>query len=436
MIKAQMRLLIAALTAAFVQLLGCGDSSPSSRDAPPHRTPNRTFCSSFGMRSEADYLSLHGYDKPTTPFLDEWAAAARVFDNCVSIASTTVPTHVSMFTGLTPQEHGAHNLSPRVADGLHTLAEILGESGYVTYLFSENPKITARNNITQGFDLVEHPWSQPYQEEALRIALEKVPLYDRSTDLAQSLRQSNVGKFNVKSAGELARRGSLNWLKSRESDKPYFIFINYLAAHYPLIPSREFREEIMTPAQVDASYRVDRTAWPFWLYVFRLHEYSQADLELTRLTYAAAVRELDSLLEDLLTTLQNEGYLENTVVVLVSDHGEHLGEHHLLDHQFSVYEPLARVPLVLHYPARIERGRDDRHVSNLDLFRDAARSRRHRTARWRPGGQSARSASRSPARLHLHRRGQEEIRGRREIKTAIRSVAVGSHAVRLLRRAL
>jgi len=368
-------LIFAMATVVFGLISGCGDSSPSPGAAAPppgapvaehNPRPNVLFIVWDTVR--ADYLSLHGYDKRTTPFLEKWSGQARVFDNCVSIASTTVPTHVSMFTGFAPLEHGAHNLSPLIADELHTLAEILGESGYDTYLYSENPKISARNNITQGFDLVEHPWSDSYQDEALRIALGKVPPHDRSTGLAQSLRQPNAGKLSALSAGELAQKGALKWVKSRESDKPYFIFLNYLAAHYPLIPPREFREEIMTPAQVEASYLVDRTVRPFRLYVFGQHEYSPADLELTRLTYAAAVRELDSLLEDLLAALRNEGYLENTIVVLTSDHGEHLGEQHLLGHQYSVYEPLANVPLVLYYPARITPRRDDRPVSNLDIF--------------------------------------------------------------------
>lgn len=56
----------------------------------------------------ADRLSLHGYELPTTPFLEQWSRGARVFDNCLSTASSTVPSHASMFTGLLPSEHGVY----------------------------------------------------------------------------------------------------------------------------------------------------------------------------------------------------------------------------------------------------------------------------------------------------------------------------------------
>jgi uncharacterized sulfatase len=87
-----------------------------------------------------------------------------------------------------------------------------------------------------------------------------------------------------------------------------------------------------------------------------------------QLTYDAAVAELDHLFEGLIDTLERHGQLENTLVVLTADHGELLGEHHLLNHQYSVLEPLLRVPLVLYHPSLIPPGRDARPVMTLDLF--------------------------------------------------------------------
>jgi arylsulfatase A-like enzyme len=78
--------------------------------------------------------------------------------------------------------------------------------------------------------------------------------------------------------------------------------------------------------------------------------------------------ELDELFHNLLQYLGGRGYLDNTVVVLVGDHGELLGEHHMLDHQFAVYDQLLRVPLVVHYPPRFAAGREQRPVMNFDLF--------------------------------------------------------------------
>jgi len=85
-------------------------------------------------------------------------------------------------------------------------------------------------------------------------------------------------------------------------------------------------------------------------------------------TYDASLRELDALFADLLKMLEARGALENTVVVLAADHGELLGEHGLLDHQYSLYQPLVRVPLVLWAPGRVPAGRSAAPVMALDVY--------------------------------------------------------------------
>jgi arylsulfatase A-like enzyme len=124
----------------------------------------------------------------------------------------------------------------------------------------------------------------------------------------------------------------------------------------------------MSPDQVERSYRVDRSWRAIWEYTFGLRDYTDEEMELTRATYDATILELDDHLRSLIGTLEAAGRLENTVVVLTSDHGEHLGEHHMLDHQYSVYQPLIHVPLVVHYPRGFPAGRDDRPVAHYDLF--------------------------------------------------------------------
>jgi len=125
---------------------------------------------------------------------------------------------------------------------------------------------------------------------------------------------------------------------------------------------------MMSPEQVDRSYDVDRSWLPTWEYTFGLRELDDDEIALTRATYDAALAELDDLFGELMQSLEEGGWLENTVVVLTSDHGEHLGEQHMLDHQYSIYQPLLNVPLVVHYPARFAPGRDARPVMNYDIF--------------------------------------------------------------------
>jgi arylsulfatase A-like enzyme len=317
----------------------------------------------------ADHLGLHGHDRDTTPNLDRWANGARVFEDCLSTAGYTLPSHASMFTGLLPSETCAHNAHPRLDDRYTTVAELLRSAGYRTYLYSANPHISSTGNFTQGFDRSEHPWSPRLAARAREMVLEKLSAEDESNELLSALHaEGRGGMWKLKATGALAQETVLSWLDAEESDSPFFVFLNYMEAHRPLIPPREYRERMMSPEEVDRSYRVNRSWMPTWEYTLGLREMDDDELELTRATYDAAVAELDDLFGKLIEALERGGHLEDTIVILTSDHGEHLGEQHMLDHQFSLYQPLLRVPLIVHYPSLFEPGRDARPVTNFDLF--------------------------------------------------------------------
>ena len=315
-----------------------------------------------------DRLSLYGYDKPTTPHLDEWARQARVFDNCLTTGTTTVPAHASMFTGLLYAEHRMSNTSRWLDDRYETIAELLHAVGYQTYLYSANPHISASKNFTQGFDVHEHPWNRKYQDRAREIMLAKTPPEDESHELREKLLADDPWAWSLSSTGELAQVGVESWLDGRDQNRPFFIFLNYMESHGPLVPAEAYRARTMTPEQIRRSYKVDRTWLMIRGYNFEVYDYSAEDLELTGLTYDAALMELDDLFDNLMGSLASRGLLDNTIVIFTSDHGEHLGEHHRLDHQFSVYGELTRVPLAISYPARFEPGRDARPVMGFDLF--------------------------------------------------------------------
>ena len=322
----------------------------------------------------ADHLSLHGYARPTTRFLESWAKDARVFDDALSVAGYTLPSHASMFTGLLPSEHCTHHKHPWLGDSFTTVAELLRDAGYRTFLFSANPHVAPPpgGNLAQGFERSEHPWSPKWAPQAKRIVLSKLPPEDRSSELRQRLEASRGGRagssWALKASGEIAQQATLEWLAASDKERPWFVFLNYMEAHRPTTPARRIRERLLSPEDVEKSYAVDRSWLPMWEYTFGLRDYSDAEIELTRATYDATLIELDELLRGLLAELEQAGELNNTVVIVTSDHGEHLGEAHMLDHQYSLHQVLLHVPLVVHYPRRVETGREARPVSTLDLF--------------------------------------------------------------------
>ncbi|GJM23742.1 MAG: sulfatase [Phycisphaerae bacterium] len=318
--------------------------------------------------TRADRLGLYGHHRPTTPFLDEWAKKALVFEDCLSASSTTVPSHASMFTGLLPSTHLTDNSHPTLDDKYETLAEILGKSGYRSFLFSANPFVAADNNFDQGFDVTEHPWSDQHITKSADIIRAKIDPTDKSSDLPRKFQSGQVADWAIKACGEVAEGALTSWLDRSESDKPYFAFINYMEAHRPLLPPRRIREKFMTKAQIARSYKTDVSWARMWEYVFDLFDYRREEEEVIDLTYDAAIAELDEILKSLLTTVEQRGELDNTLVIITADHGEHLCEHHLLDHQYSLYQPLLKVPMILWHPSRVTAGRNSDPVANIDVF--------------------------------------------------------------------
>ncbi len=355
----------------LVAFAGC--SPPGEEPAVHAERPNLLWIVWDTVR--ADHLGLYGYTRGTTPFLSEWASEARVFENALSVAGYTLASHASMFTGLYPSEHCTHNQHPWLDDSFTTLAELLAGAGYRTFLFSANPYVAGPSgaNLAQGFERSEHPWSPKWAPRARALVEAKVTSEDRSSELSERIAAARSGRgdlfpWNIKAAGALAKTATLEWLASSPPERPFAVFLNYMEAHRPLIPPRRLRERFLSPDEVERSYRVNRSWLPMWEYTFGLREYSKDDLALTRATYDAAVLELDELLRDLIEALRDSGYLENTIVILTSDHGEHLGEAHMLDHQYSLHQVLLRVPLVLYAPGRIAPGREPSPVSTFDLF--------------------------------------------------------------------
>ncbi len=321
--------------------------------------------------ARADRMSLYGHTSTTTPELDAWARQALVFDDAVSAAGYTVPSHASMFTGLLPSEHCTSGEASVLSDEHTTLAELLHDAGYATFLYSENPHLSSQRRFTQGFERSEHPWSERHVARALRILKDKVR-GDRSSELAERVAamergESELTPWNVKAAGPLAEAALLDFLDGLEPGRPFFAFINYMEAHRPYIPPRRFRERLMSAADVEASYAVDRSWDAIWEFTFGRRELSEADLRLTRATYDAALLELDELFASLLHALAQRGALDDTIVALTADHGEHLGEQHMFDHQSTLYQPVLRVPLVLQYRG-LPAARHAAPVMNFDLF--------------------------------------------------------------------
>jgi len=314
---------------------------PAAAEAPDPR-PNLLLVVIDTTRR--DRLGTYGYDRPTSPALDRIAAEGAVYENAVTVAPWTLPAHASIFTGLYPRDHGATIESYRLRDDFTTLAEHLEESGYLTAGFSCNPWINENNGFTQGFRHYEDIWR----------------------DLATDSRDSQ--------GAALATDRALDWIDTYEPFRhPWFVFVNLLEPHSPYSPPPPHRYRFVPESlPLAAVQRVADWGTPREFgYMLGVpgYEISEDEFAAMNALYDGEISYQDTRLGALVEGLRMRGILDDTVVAIVSDHGEQLGEHGLLEHKMTLYDENVRVPLVLRHPPTVPAGqRIEAPVQSHDLF--------------------------------------------------------------------
>ena len=294
-------------------LLGCGA---------PERPRSLVLISLDTVR--ADHLSLYGYDRPTSPTLDRLAERSVVFTNAFTQEVNTAPSHGSMFTGAYPHEHGCLNNYQPLGARHVTLAQVLQAAGFRTGGFvSGFPMRAALTQLDRGFEV-----------------------WDDSFD-------------GLRRDGHEVTERALQWLAARESQEPFFLFLHLYDAHGPYEPPDDllalFRsadkgrllDSVPEYQQLlDAEGRPER----------HLNEYVDR--------YDAMIRLVDGLVARVLDAVD----LDEVVVVVLSDHGETLGERsYALDHGAQLYDEQIRIPLLLAAPG-LAPDRVDVKVETVDLL--------------------------------------------------------------------
>jgi arylsulfatase A-like enzyme len=349
----------------------------ASRPLPPAGSPNVLLIVLDTVR--ADRLSLYGYPRATSPTLEHLAHQGIRFDEARATAPWTLPSHASMFTGRWPWEISARWMTPLTA-GFPTLAEYLGSRGYATAGFVANTVYCSYDTgLSRGFTHYED-----YVLDLARLApFRTAVLVDRGVDLAGRLgvaasRTVGVGPFRQgleallrpllatgRKNAALVNREFLDWLSHRaEPGRPFFAFLNFLDAHAPYLPPEGTTAHFGIRPQADLDFVVLVEEWASVDKLKLPRRYQM----LARDSYDNCLAYLDERLGELCGQLRRLGVLDQTLVIITSDHGEELGEHDLFDHGESLYRPEVRVPLLLVLPAgRQQRATVSEPVSLRDL---------------------------------------------------------------------
>jgi choline-sulfatase len=237
----------------------------------------------------ADHLSAYGYRKIQTPNIDSFAREGTIFTRVSSQIPLTLPSHFSLFTSTYPFENGVEENAQIAPGNTITLALVLRSHGYKTAAFIGSSMLDRRFGLDEGFDEYDSPFGA-------------------------ATSQSNPYSLRVRRDGAIVLRAAAQWLGAHR-DQPVFVFIHLFDLHTP--------------------YRLAR---------------STNSSEPETVGYDAELAYIDQLLGHFRQSLEQNGWWKKSLIVLLADHGESLGDHGESSHGYFIYQSTLHVPLLVHWP--------------------------------------------------------------------------------------
>jgi arylsulfatase A-like enzyme len=294
----------------------------------------------------ADRLGVYGYSAAKAPQIDALAADSVVFEQAYAPAPWTLPSVASLFTSTFICEHRIIKDDGKLSDSLETLAEKLQRSGYRTGGFYRNPWIGSPTGLNRGFDV--YGYIPPEDQDQVPQAI----------------------------------RGFLH----RAGDKPPFLYLHTMEPHDTHKTPWRFIDDLGTVGAFQKEdyknlilryTRLTQVDWKNDVPIGTTDNTAEIDevtaslgdmLESIDLLYDASVRWADANLAEAITALKISGVWDDAIFIFLSDHGEEMGEHGGWFHGQSIYEELAHVPLIIHFPGGEYGGqRISRPVSLVDI---------------------------------------------------------------------
>lgn len=272
-----------------------------------------------------DHVGAYGYALPTTPTIDRLATEGVLFRNAVSTTSWTLAAHAALLTGVHDSRHGATVPTAILDPSVGTLAEAFRARGYRTVGLYSGPFLHPHFGLARGFD--EYVDCTSYGLEGTADPAD--PRIHAS---------SHKDVTNPKISESFAR------IVSADDPRPFFFFVHMWDVHYDLVPpppyDRMFTNE-ETPPRVNADFRHD----PHFLPGMDERAFRRV-LSL----YDGEIRSTDDTIAAMLDQVRNHGHLDDTVVVVTSDHGEEFLEHGGKGHRSTLFNEVLAVPLVFWAP--------------------------------------------------------------------------------------
>ena len=273
----------------------------------------------------ADHLSIYGYHRNTSPFIDAFAKESVVFENAVAQAPWTLPSHMSIMTSLYPSFHGVVNTDVRLSDEHVTLAELLRAEGHQTAAFTGGGPMSEAFGFDQGFDIYDHKFTN------IERILPKVK----------------------------------KWLDTNKS-KPFFLFMHCFDIHDPYKPPPPYNtifHNFTYTGNLNPSGKTFKAASK------KNFKVTDEDIRHFIALYDGGIRYTDEKLGEFLSYLRDSGLEDQSLIIITSDHGEAFKEHGVFSHKRLYYRPNLHVPLIMRIPNLPKKGiRVNELVRSIDLL--------------------------------------------------------------------
>ena len=350
-------------------------AEPPSQTAPP-QAPNILFILVDTLR--ADHLSCYGYERRTSPRLDELSRKGVLFEECISQAPHTKPSTASILTSLYPPTHRVEHFTSSLPPEAQTLHEILHSAGWRTALLSANTFLSPTYGFGSGVEhfqgSIVNPAFQLAGSEVFhrlrRIFVKDLHTWRAPWDFLRALvfwpfmPQGNDYQHGM--TGYQINQEFLSWLDEVQED-PWFAYLQFMEPHAPYEPSQEHQIFDNPPAPEGVWFPAGKET--MFLPFVTGPQPAEGELNKLLANYDACIHEVDSQIGSLIDELEERGELENTLIVVTSDHGEEFFDHGGWGHGHSLHRELVHVPLILSWPNHLpENRRIDSQVRSVDIL--------------------------------------------------------------------
>ena len=340
-------------TSTFLLLSLISVALAACKPVPQNAPVNVVFISIDSLR--ADHVSAYGYRRKTTPNLDRLARHGSLFVTVVAESSWTLPTHVTMLTGLATSTHGVEQFTGARFDAeSQTLAEILSDEGYRTFGVFSGPYLHPAFGLSRGF------------ERYLSADGDVVCVAGDCNTGADALSEDEAVKAARVAAHEsvtspLVTQRGLDFIRS-VGDEPFFLFLHYFDVHFDYVPPEKYA------VKFDPDYEGSITGNRFEdngaVHPFM----SKRDLRHILALYDGEILFVDDYIGRVIRELKRLGLEENTLVVVTSDHGDEFFEHRGKGHGHTLFDEVIKVPLIMRLPGRIPPGSQvESQVRQVDI---------------------------------------------------------------------